>query len=306
MHLKYRPKTFAEFVGNSYLKNSLQNMELNKPIMFEGDAGLGKTTLAYILADKFGASPENITDLNCVYYSKVEDMRDRLDKLYKSSLFGNEKVLILDEIHELSPKTQQVLLKPLENLPNNVLVIACTTTTAKLIGTLVERFMRFKVQPLSSLESSELLDGICKRENILLQKWKKALLISKSEGVPRRLLIGLDKIKSVEDEVEAKYLLDMTSLEENGDALDIMKLIIGGRDWVHIKDVLSRALKNNSPESLRVGMLNLISSRLISDYLKNKEEGERLSRAYDYLSNTGYPEKSSLIVGLYRSYLMFN
>ena len=175
--MEFRPTTLNDFVGNTRLKKFLKNISLVKPIMLEGDTGLGKTTLAYILADMFGAPSENITDLNCVHFSKIEDMRERLTNLGKASLFGSKKVLILDEIHELSNKTQQVLLKPLELLSNNIFVIACTTTTQKVIPTLLGRFDRFRVQPLDNTESMTLINIVSSKIGIKIADKFKVLLI---------------------------------------------------------------------------------------------------------------------------------
>ena len=87
MHIKYIPQKLEDFIGNKDLKAFLSNM-INKgefrPIMFEGIYGSGKTTLAHIVSRSFGAPMFNIYDVNCVYYSGVDSMRERLDELRRS------------------------------------------------------------------------------------------------------------------------------------------------------------------------------------------------------------------------------
>jgi len=301
MHLKYRPQSFDEVIGNKALIKSLKEIQLGRPIMFEGSRGLGKTTFAYILAKEFGASENNITDVNCVYFSKIEDMRERLDTLSKSSLFGKEKVLILDEIHELSPKTQNVLLKPLEDLPKNILVLACTTTTKKVVGTLLDRFIRYRVNPLSVRDSKTLIDSVCKKEGIFLKKSFKVLLIEKSDGNPRRLLTGLAKIRNAEDEKEAKYLLDLDFVEGFEDALEVLKFVLSKISWGAIAKRLKEALKEVKPESIRLGMMNLIANRILLNYHKSVVEGEKLVQMYSILNSyQGNLDKANLIIALYQ------
>ena len=113
MHIEYRPQTLDEIFGNKHIISVLKDMGQFRPIMFEGMRGSVKTTLAYITAKMFGANDQTIEDINCVHFSKKEDMEGILEPLFKSSIFGDKKVLILDELHEVSPKAQQLLLKPL-------------------------------------------------------------------------------------------------------------------------------------------------------------------------------------------------
>lgn len=296
--MEYIPKTLDEFVGNERLKKFLRGMSFKKPVMFEGLPGTGKTSLAHILSNMFGAPPENVTDLNCVYYSKVEDMRERLASLSRSSLFGAKKVLILDEIHELSDKTQQVLLKPLEVLSEGIFVLACTTTTQKVIPTLLRRFDRFKLEALTDEESEELIKKVSNTFDIHLNDELKNFLIKESKGIPNTIIRGvelLDKAESIED---ALYILHTDSLEDT-DVLALMKLIIKRAKWSILKTELEILLKSYSPSNVRTGLLNLIAARLISPYFKSDKEGDFLSKCFSILSRDGIPEKAFLIVAIY-------
>ena len=300
MHLKHRPKTFEEVVGNDHIKQVLKQWCENRtfnPIMFEGERGCAKTTLAHIVAKEFGAPDENITDLNCVHFSGVDNMRERMDSLHKSSLFGKYKVLILDEIHRLSAVTQQVLLKPLEALPPNILIIACSTEPNSLISTLLDRFVRFRVSLLNFTESEYLLSSVLAKEGITFPKWKKALLLEESEGNPRRILTGLSKIININDEEEVKYLLDLNNIEENSDILKLLRVFNTVNSWEPVKNELKICLKTNSPNNIRVGLMNIISGSLMSNFPILK--GIKL---YDNLIKAEvYPEKANLIMALYKS-----
>jgi DNA polymerase III subunit gamma/tau len=300
--IEYIPKSINELIGNEPVKRSLTGLPLDKPILFEGETGVGKTLCAHLLAESFGASPENIMDINCVHFSKIEDIRSIIDDLKRTSLFGNKKVLILDELHELSQKSQQELLRPLETLNINVLVIGCTTTTQKLFQTVLDRFIRIRLKPLSLLESKDLLYRLYNQESFHLPKWKESLLLEKSNGNPRRLFSGLAKIINVDSEEDVQYLLDIPDIE-NAEVLDLLKILLSGLKWEILQKKLDSVLKTNSPENIRIGLMNLLASRLMSSYTKTYEERERIAELYEYLGkSSGYPDKANLIIAVYNAH----
>jgi len=269
-------------------------------IMLEGSTGSGKTTIAYIIAAAFGA--QSVDDVNCVHFSSINEMREKLDSLQKTS-FLKRRVLILDEIHRLSAQSQDVLLKPLEGgLASDVLILACTTTTEKLGKALLDRFKRLKVTPLSDKEAVQLIERIEKAEKIEIPKWKKALIVDKCEGVPRRILSGIEKVISIDDEKEVVFLLDLSELEEeNEDVLNLFKNLLAVQSWDKIKVLLKQVLKSTSPDGIRIGLLNIIASRLMSDYSKEIER-ERLGKVYEILSAPiFYPEKSNIIYLIFKA-----
>jgi len=302
MHIKYRPKDLDRLFGNEEIKKVIPTLNLSRPILIEGPYGSGKTVLSHIIASMFGAEEFNILDVNCEYYSKVDDMRAELDSLKKSSIFGKKKVLILDEIHGLSDKSLKVILKPLEDekLLQDVLIIGCTTEINSISKILLSRFTILKVRPLSNTESKQLLEYVCEQEGITLQKWAKTLLIEKAEGIPRILLKNLVLVQNTTTIEEAKYLLELSVLEEvDEDTLTLYKVLQGG-NWNSIKGLLSSLLKKKSPNVIRMGLMNLIGARLLSEYMK-ENEGGKLIKIYDNLEGAYMiPEKASLITALFR------
>jgi len=302
MHIKYKANSWDCIIGNAVIKKSIQNLNLEgRCILLEGEKGCGKSVMARIIAKDFGASEQNIRMINSVQTSKVEEMRETLNLLFMSSLFGDRKVLIIDEPQELSHKAQEALLIPLENLPKNILVIACSALSEKIEEMLLERFTRFRLRPLSDEESNILVCNISKKEGIKLSKLIKLLLIEKSEGIPRRILINLNKLKDIKSEEEAKYLLDLSSIEENSEILELFKLIISNVSWNIIKKKLNTVLKTEKPENIRVGLLNLIGGRLTSTYFSDANEGKKLILAHEcLLEANNFPERANLITAIYR------
>ena len=304
--IKHRPSSLDEVVGNAAIKKVLRPMiESNKysHIFLEGITGSGKTTLAYIIASSFGA--QSIDDVNCVHFSSINDMREKINSLQMTS-FLKKRVLILDEIHRLSAQSQDVLLKPLEGgVASDVLIIACSTTTEKLSPMLLDRFKRLKVTPLSDKEAVQLIERIEKAEGLQVPKWKKALIVDKCDGIPRRILSGLEKVVGIEDEKEVIFLLDLNELDgENEDVLDLFKNLLASASWAKVKEIIRKVVKSVSPEGIRVGMLNIISARIMSDY-GTPEEKIRLAKVYETIINPiSFPEKSNIIYYIFKIHLM--
>jgi len=304
--IKYRPSILDEIIGNVAIKKVLRTMVESKKfshVLLEGPTGSGKTTIARILATEFGA--QSVDEINCVHFSGIGDMREKIDSLQKTS-FLKKRVLILDEIHRLSAQSQDVLLKPLEGgIASDVLVISCTTSTERLTPALLDRFKRLKVTPLSDKEAVQLIERIEKAEGLQVPKWKKALIVDKCGGIPRRILSGLEKVVWIDDEKEVIFLLDLNELDgENEDVLDLFKNLLASASWVKVKEIIRKVVKSVSPEGIRVGLLNIISARIMSDY-GTQDEKIRLAKVYETIINPiSFPEKSNIIYYIFKIHLM--
>lgn len=304
MHRKYRPTKRSEVLGQDHLINSVN---LDRPILLLGMTGIGKTTIAYILANEF-CNKENITEINCMRDTKKTDIEQVLDVFMKSSIFGQEKVLILEELHGLSqsPKAQEGLLIPLDSLPEHKKIIACTTEIGSLKPQLLNRFTIFKLKPLGHKDLQKLLNYVCQKEGIKLERWLKILLIEKADGVARKLLTSLPLVKDVTDEQEAEYLLDMNSIDIDTDIFELFKYIMSGQlEWIQVVTLIKTLLKTKSAESIRISMINIMSNRLSSKYLDSYNEGMKLTRGIGILSNYFIPQESFLFMALFDIFMLY-
>ncbi len=167
----YRPKTFADMVGQQHvltaLSNSLDQQRLHHAYLFTGTRGVGKTTVARILAKSFlcevGVSSKpcgvcsacegvdsgqfmDLIEIDAASRTKVEDTREILDNVQYAPTYGRYKVYIIDEVHMLSTHSFNALLKTLEEPPEHVKFLLATTDPQKLPVTVLSRCLQFNLK----------------------------------------------------------------------------------------------------------------------------------------------------------------
>jgi DNA polymerase-3 subunit gamma/tau len=246
---KYRPRKWAEVVGQDHVVRVLRKRKDWKTLLFYGPPGTGKTTVARIvamwvnceggeddvcckctkcMAVLSGSAPdyreENVGDSRT-----IEAMRGIVDWLMYKPVFLAKKVLVLDEVHNLSIGAQNLLLKVLEEPPQNVVIVLCTTKLDGIIEPLRQRCQEFEFRSVSNDELMKLLVRVAKYEAWVLDLGDDVLkkVFMESGGSPRKFLTLLEKAglggEIVGDEEEkVKTVVDMVL---GGDVMGIVRSI---------------------------------------------------------------------------------
>lgn len=188
---QWRPKTFASLRGQTHvtraLINALKRQQLHHAYLFTGTRGVGKTTIARILAKSFnceqGISPEpcgtcracleidqgsyvDVLEIDAASRTRVEDTREILENVQYAPTQGRFKIYIIDEVHMLSTHSFNALLKTLEEPPAHVKFILATTDPDKIPMTILSRCLRLNLCALSVAEVMTQCEQILTREQI--------------------------------------------------------------------------------------------------------------------------------------------
>jgi DNA polymerase-3 subunit gamma/tau len=215
---KWRPRSFAELVGQEHvirpLINALDHNRLHHAFLFTGTRGVGKTTVARILAKSLncetGVTSQpcgkcssctevdegrfvDLLEVDAASRTKVDDTRELLDNVQYAPTRGRYKVYLIDEVHMLSGHSFNALLKTLEEPPPHVKFLLATTDPQKLPVTVLSRCLQFNLKRLSAEQISVQLCKILDAEKIPYDQVSIALLARGADGSMRDGLSLLDQ-----------------------------------------------------------------------------------------------------------------
>lgn len=265
--LKYRPKSLDEMVGNGETIEILRNLlsgRANQPvphsILFHGETGCGKTTLARIIAAELGAKGADIREIDSADFRGIDTIRDiRKQSVYRP-LEGACRVWILDEVHRLTGDAQSALLKTLEDTPKHVYFILCTTDPQKLLPTIRGRCAEFQVRPLSEKEMKILLRRITKAEGESLPKEVYDQIVQDSLGRPRNALQILSKVLAASE--DKRLSVAKQAAESQSQVIELCRALAGKAPWKKVANIL-KELSNEDPERIRRAVLGYFQSILL-------------------------------------------
>ncbi|MEY6432227.1 DNA polymerase III subunit gamma/tau [Thioalkalicoccus limnaeus] len=215
---KWRPKTFADLVGQAHvvraLTNALERGQLHHAYLFAGTRGVGKTTLARILSKALncekgvGPTPCGVCDacreldqgrfidlleVDAASRTKVEQTRELLDNVPFAPVKGRFKVYLIDEVHMFSEKSFNALLKTLEEPPPHVKFLLATTDPQKLPVTVLSRCLQFNLKRLLPGEIQQQFERVLRSEGVAFEPAALTLLAHAADGSMRDGLSLLDQ-----------------------------------------------------------------------------------------------------------------
>ena len=188
LYRKYRPSSLDELIGQSdavqLISEQIKNNNLSHAYLFSGPRGVGKTSLARIIATTIGCDPVfDITEIDAASHNKVDDVRELNDSVnFIASSPGKKRVFILDEVHMLSNAASNAFLKTLEEPPDHVIFILATTEPDRVIETIRSRTTQIAFKRIKNSDIITSLEKISKAEKIKLSKEILEYIANQSEG----------------------------------------------------------------------------------------------------------------------------
>ena len=262
--LKYRPQTFADLIGQNVVAETILNsIEANKvpnAYLFTGIRGIGKTTIARIVAKSLNCSNgigkickedlcENcksisnsnhidVLEMDAASKTGVDDVRDLIEFSRYGPTTAKYKIFIIDEVHMLSKQAFNALLKTLEEPPEYLKFIFATTEIKKIPITVVSRCQRFDLSRIKSLELFDFIKKIKDKENGNVSDEALKLIVKISEGSVRDALSLLDRALltlSKNKELDLKSAQKIFGYFDKSQLISLFEFILKGNE----KEVLS-------------------------------------------------------------------
>lgn len=222
LYRKYRPNNFDTVFGQEYIKKSIQNaLDQNKlahAYLFSGPRGVGKTTIARIIAKSVNCMKNGISSKpclsceNCVSIAEgnnldiieidaasnrgIDEIRSLKESINYQPVRCRMKVYIIDEIHMLTNEAFNALLKTLEEPPKHAIFILATTEINKLPDTIISRCICYNFKTLSENEAIDMMRNCVEKENIKIDDNSLRLIFKKSGGSARDAFSILEQISS--------------------------------------------------------------------------------------------------------------
>ena len=288
--LKYRPKFFSEVTGQDFVINTLSNsLDLNKlhnAYLFSGTRGMGKTTIARLFAKsllcetsitskpcgKCSACLEidtgnhlDLIEIDAASRTKVEDTRSLMENVQYSPSSSRFKVYLIDEVHMLSTKSFNALLKTIEEPPSHVKFLMATTEPEKLPDTILSRCLHFKLASASQSTIIDHLKYILEHENIAYDNLSLSIISKNANGSIRDSLSILEQcIAYCNGKLESKKIVTLLGEVDSDIINNIIKSITSSDP-----KLLINSLENISPHinyaSLMDTIINVFHKLSLSD-----------------------------------------
>jgi DNA polymerase-3 subunit gamma/tau len=303
---KWRPRDFASLVGQEHvvraLRHALAGGRLHHAYLFTGTRGVGKTTLARILAKclncETGVSPEpcgrcaacvqidegrfpDYLELDAASNRGVDEMTQLLERAVYAPSSGRFKVYVIDEVHQLSGHAFNAMLKTLEEPPEHVKFILATTDPQKIPVTVLSRCLQFNLKQMPPAAIVSHLEAILKEEQVPFEPEALKLLARAAAGSMRDALSLLDQaIAHGAGRLQAASVADMLGAVDRTHLVALLEAIASGdaRAALRVADEMqARSLSFDAAlADLAALLLRLALAQAVADALEEEPERARL------------------------------
>jgi DNA polymerase-3 subunit gamma/tau len=237
LYRKYRSKSLSEIIGQEHitetLSTALKTGRISHAYLFTGPRGVGKTSIARILAHEINglaytddSTHMDIIEIDAASNRRIDEIRELRDKVYVAPTSAKYKVYIIDEVHMLTKEAFNALLKTLEEPPAHVVFILATTDAHKLPETIVSRTQRYSFKPVETTKVVAHLRVIADAEKITIDDAALTLLAEHGEGSFRDSISMLDQASSHSDALTAADIRQLLGIPSSEAVVGLMTTLV--------------------------------------------------------------------------------
>ena len=289
LYLKHRPKNLDEVLGNQVvkdsIKNSLANHDVHHALLFFGETGTGKTTLARIVAMSLNClsysgapcgwcgnclaigsneSPDYL-EINAANMRGIDDVRAVIKNMDFTNTYLPNRVFVFDECHQWTNEAQNCILKVLEEPNEHSYIILCTTDPTKLLKTVRSRCEEYELFPLSYEDKVSLVKTVSSKEGITLEEATIDVFAKNCSSNPRELLTELSKLFTQDNRNTVESVISVLRLStevDEANGYEIAKLLMK-KDFASLSKLSKTLDKSSNFEGMRRVILAYAKSCLI-------------------------------------------
>ncbi|HLC72580.1 MAG TPA: replication factor C small subunit [Candidatus Nanoarchaeia archaeon] len=241
---KYRPQTFAEVKGHTEIVKRLQAFVEQKNIphlLFSGPAGVGKSTLALIIAKTLYGDTwqHNFLELNASDSRGIDVIRETVKNFARTKALGTElpKIILLDESDSLTKEAQQALRRTMETFTRTARFILSANFSSKIIDPIQSRCTIFRFKPLNDDAVKKIIDHVSQKEALKVEEKALQAIIHVSRGDARRVENMLQSCSAISKTITEKLVYEIVSAAHPEEMKEVLQMAVQG-NFIQARDKL--------------------------------------------------------------------
>jgi len=298
---KYRPKSLRSIVGQENAVASLSSLVDRKAvphfILLTGPSGCGKTTIARVMKGLLECGNADFIEKNCADFKGIDTVREIRKHVNLRPMDGEVRIYLVDEAHKLTPDAQEAFLKMLEDTPKHAYFILATTDPEKLKKTIHTRATEIKLNPVDRKGLVKIIKRVANKEGLSIAEEVAEELAEASEGSPRKALVLLEQVGSLEGTTAQLEAIKVTTFDKDESINLARALMFGKANWANVAGIL-RKLQDQDAEGIRYMVLGYANSVLLGKSKGQPASGQLAEKCFQVLEICGDNFYSSKMAGL--------